>query len=526
MPSSLPIPAAQYVRMSTEHQRYSLRNQQLAIQAYAGEHGFSVVRTYTDGAKSGVVLKRRGGLRQLLQDVMSGCSGYRAILVYDISRWGRFQDADEAAHYEFLCKSTGVPIHYCAEIFVNDGTLPNMLMKALKRSMAGEYSRELGVKVLAGLQRLAQLGFKQGGCPGYGLRRMLVSAAGEPKMQLAHGERKSITTDRVILIPGPALEVECVREVYRMFVDERLTVHAIARELNRRNIKHVGRARWDHTAVHAILSHPKYMGCNRFGRTSKRLGTAAVRIPEADWVLAPGAFVPLVDETTFRAAQLLLLGRTINRSNEELLAALHSLLGRHGRLNARLIREAPEMPSPSTYRKRFGSIRRAYQLIGYGRPEDFGSVDGRSRTQALREQLIDKLHAMFPTKVSILRRGGRWRSRLRFKSGLIVTVLLSPSLSDEGGRPRWQISPVAHERRNVTLVVLLNVSNNAFNEMYVFPRMDRKRRFRISTGNTWLQRGERLRDLEDFCEAVRIVAKRRRPSRSAQALEDPEEKIS
>src|SRR5271166_4792160 len=78
MPADLLIPAAQYVRMSTEHQQYSLDNQQLAIQAYADKHGFSIVQTYTAGAKSGVVLKLRNGLRQLLQDVMNGNSGYKA----------------------------------------------------------------------------------------------------------------------------------------------------------------------------------------------------------------------------------------------------------------------------------------------------------------------------------------------------------------------------------------------------------------------------------------------------------------
>ena len=182
---------------------------------------------------------------------------YTAILVYDVSRWGRFQDADEAAHYEFLCKSAGIPVHYCAETFINDGALPNMLMKAIKRTMAGEYSRELGVKVLAGLKRLAGLGFKQGGCPGYGLRRMLVSARGEPKLQLAQGERKSITTDRVILVPGPVEEVECVREIYRMLIEEKRTVYGISRELNRRKIKYLRDSKWDHSAVSYILSHPK-----------------------------------------------------------------------------------------------------------------------------------------------------------------------------------------------------------------------------------------------------------------------------
>src|ERR1700722_8067537 len=142
-----PTPVAQYLRMSTEHQRYSLDNQQLAIQAYADLHGLSVVQTYTDGAKTGVVIKRRKGLQQLLQDVVSGNPGYKAILVYDVSRWGRFIDADESAHYEFLCKSAGIPVHYCAEVFVNDGTVPNELLKGLKRIMAGEYSRELGVKI-------------------------------------------------------------------------------------------------------------------------------------------------------------------------------------------------------------------------------------------------------------------------------------------------------------------------------------------------------------------------------------------
>jgi DNA invertase Pin-like site-specific DNA recombinase len=162
MPEDDPrIPVAQYLRMSSEHQQYSLDNQEAAIEKYADKHGFSVVRTYSDGAKSGVLIKRRNGLRQLLQDVVSGTPGYRAVLVYDVSRWGRFLDTDESAHYEFLCKSSGVPVHYCAETFVNDSALPNILMKAMKRAMAGEYSRELGVKVLAGLKHLAEIGFNR-----------------------------------------------------------------------------------------------------------------------------------------------------------------------------------------------------------------------------------------------------------------------------------------------------------------------------------------------------------------------------
>ena len=293
------IPVAQYLRMSTEHQQYSFDNQAAAIQKYAESRGFTVVQTYSDAAKSGLVLKRRRGLRQLLQDVVAGKASYRAILVYDVSRWGRFQDTDESAHYEFLCKSAGVPVHYCAESFMNDGSLSSLIMKALKRTMASEYSRELGVKIVDGQRRLTLLGFKQGGHPGYGLRRLLVGPDRQPEQLLARGERKSIASDRVILVPGPAHEVQVVRDIYQMFITDGLSEHRIACALNRKGIPYSTNDEWDYMAVHSILTHPKYAGCNVFGRTSSRLYTPLVSVPESGWTLLQGAFESLVDYSTF-----------------------------------------------------------------------------------------------------------------------------------------------------------------------------------------------------------------------------------
>src|SRR3954469_23493110 len=98
------IPAAQYLRMSTERQEYSLANQGDAIQRYAKEHGFVIVRTFEDAGRSGLTINRRSGLKELLATVLGGETSFRAVIVYDVSRWGRFQDLDEAAHYEFLCR--------------------------------------------------------------------------------------------------------------------------------------------------------------------------------------------------------------------------------------------------------------------------------------------------------------------------------------------------------------------------------------------------------------------------------------
>jgi DNA invertase Pin-like site-specific DNA recombinase len=200
--------AAEYVRMSTDHQKYSTENQAEAIRQYADRRGLEIVRTYADEGKSGLRLDGRDALKQLIEDVQTGKADFTTILVYDVSRWGRFQDADESAYYEYICKRAGISVQYCAEQFENDGSPVATIVKGVKRAMAGEYSRELSVKVFAGQCRLIELGFRQGGPPGYGLRRSLIDQAGAAKGELARGEHKSIQTDRVVLVPGPADEVD------------------------------------------------------------------------------------------------------------------------------------------------------------------------------------------------------------------------------------------------------------------------------------------------------------------------------
>src|SRR5690606_22291666 len=106
------------------------------------------------------------------------------------------------------------------------------IIKSVKRSMAGEYSRELSTKVFQGACRLIQLGFKQGGTAGFGLRRMLIDQTGAPKGILKMGEQKSLQTDRVVLRPGPEDEQEIVRWIYSAFVVEQRTERQIAEALN------------------------------------------------------------------------------------------------------------------------------------------------------------------------------------------------------------------------------------------------------------------------------------------------------
>ena len=77
----------------------------------------------------------------------SGRADFNLILVYDISRWGRFLDPGEGAYYEYICRRAGIEVTYCAEQCGNNSASVAAIVKAIKRAKADEYRRELSVRI-------------------------------------------------------------------------------------------------------------------------------------------------------------------------------------------------------------------------------------------------------------------------------------------------------------------------------------------------------------------------------------------
>ena len=272
--------------MSTDHQKYSTENQLDTIRKYAEQRGLEIVRVFEDSGRSGLRIDGRDGLKALMHDVQTGAADFHAILVYDVSRWGRFQDADEGAYHEHLCSRAGIRVHYCGEQFDNDGSIGSILLKNVKRVMAGEYSRELSVKVFAGQCRLVEHGFRQGGPAGFGLRRLLIDEGRIPKGELGRGDRKSLQTDRVVLTAGPVEEIAHVQSIYLMFVEEGKSEREIALVLNQRGVmSDLGRP-WTRASIHQILTNEKYIGNNIFNRVSYKLKQRRVVNHRDTWVRA------------------------------------------------------------------------------------------------------------------------------------------------------------------------------------------------------------------------------------------------
>lgn len=377
--------AAIYIRMSTEHQSYSIVNQAAALERYAEKNNIVIVKRFVDSGKSGLTLAGRPALRQLLIEVISVQPGFDHVLVCDVSRWGRFQDADESAYYEYTCKKVNIKLHYCAEQFTNDGSPYSALLKALKRTMAGEYSRELSVKVHAAQKRFAGMGFHQGGPAGYGLRRLLVDANCNAKRLLVFGQRKDLPTDRVLLVPGPAREIAVVRRIFKWFTTESRSEEEIALLLNQRKVKAERCARWPEEPpwtkqrVSKILTSPKYIGTMVYNRTSNKLSEGSMVNPTDQWVCRKGAVEPLVESRVFLEAQNIVKRRSFRPDNYQILEQLSALLKRTGRISQRIISKEKDIPCVEVIMRRFKSLLAVYELIGYKPTTDCDGIASRRR---------------------------------------------------------------------------------------------------------------------------------------------------
>lgn len=465
------VRAAQYVRMSTEHQRYSTENQSDAIQRYATQRGYIVVRTYADTGKSGLRLEGRDALKQLIADVRSGNTDFCAVLVYDVSRWGRFQDADESAYYEFICKEAGIAVHYCAEQFENDGSLSATIIKGMKRAMAGEYSRELSAKVFAGQCRLIGLGFRQGGTAGFGLRRQLIDEHRRPKGELPIGAQKSLQTDRVVLIPGPDDEIALVRRMYRLFLEEGRSEREIATLLNEEGrLTDLGR-QWMRATVHQVLTNEKYVGNNVYNRTSFKLKAKRITNPPDMWVRANGVFPSLVDAVAFEAVQRIIQARSRRFTDDEMLARLSSLLRHKGWLSGLIIDEQDNMPSTSAYRSRFGSLLRAYELVGYTPERDYEYLEINRTLRQMHPQVVADATTAIQDLGGTVRRDPL-TDLITVNDEFTASIVVSRCMTTAGGALRWNIRLDASLRPDITVAVRMNQGNTTVLDYYLFPRID------------------------------------------------------
>jgi DNA invertase Pin-like site-specific DNA recombinase len=452
--------AAAYVRMSTERQVYSTANQLDRIREYAASHELDLVTIYEDSGRSGLTKKGRPGLIRMIEDVQ-GEHDFTVILVYDISRWGRFQDLDESAHYEYLCRVNGVNVAYCAEVFENDGSPFSAIIKALKRAAAAEYSRELSIKVFAGQCRMISMGFKTGGPPGYGLRRALLDTDGRIIQILKHGEWKTVQTQRVVLVPGPPDEIAIVNQVFAWYLEGRVGDRKIAAVLNAKSVPTEAGGPWTADIIRGMLQNEKYIGNLIFNKASFKLRKTAVRNPPEEWVRCNGAITPIVPREIFEAVARERNRRHRRYSDEELLASMRRIYGAHGRISSALIDADPNMPNARHISRHFGTLFDACAMAGVPAVKNNNFLLTRRQNYELRDQMVLDAERLACEAGATTERCAAPHT-LRINGQVTVSFRVIRCAHDlKYGYRRWYIRSSLADGCDFLLVALLDRSNRA-----------------------------------------------------------------
>lgn len=298
--------AIAYYRHSAEDkQENSVGIQKQHIEKFAAKYNVEVIHEEADEGVSGLT-DHRPAFQRLFDNWIENPEAppFDYVLVYDVSRWGRFQDLEEATLYSIRCKRRGKKIIYVDQGFPREGDdFTDHLLIQFKRWKAADFSRELSGKVFWGGVEVTKQGYSAGGMPPFGLSRLLLNEAKEPVQVLKRGEHKMISNQRVTFIPSGDDASKIVEEIFILFTKYWHTPAEIAHRLNREDKLSTTGKPWNRERVVRILSNEAYCGSQVYNKTWSRLKKPQHSNPKSEWIVAPNAFEGIVSRETFFQAQ-------------------------------------------------------------------------------------------------------------------------------------------------------------------------------------------------------------------------------
>jgi len=255
---------------------------------------------------------------------------------------------------------------------------------------------------------------------------------------------------------------------------------------------------WTRASIHQILTNEKYIGNNIFNRVSYKLKQRRVVNRRDTWVRADGVFPSIVDRALFERARTIIDQRGNHYSDEELLSLLQVVLDEEGSLSGLIIDEREGIPSSSLYRHRFGSLLRAYSLIGYAPDRDYRYIE-------INRHIRESFPALLAAIVAGLENAGGLVVRdpishlLSINGEFTASIVLARCFETQAGSLRWQVRFDTGLVPDVTVAVRLDRSNEQPLDYYILPSIDMSAsRIRMAENNALSLDAYRFETLDFF----------------------------
>ena len=275
----------------------------------------------------------------------------------------------------------------------------------------------------------------------------------------------------MVLGPGPDIEVKTGRRIYTLFVVERRSEREIAEILNADGLRTDLDRPWNRAVIRQILTNEKYVGNNVYNRISFKLKQKRVVNTPDMWVRADGAFDAIVDTGIYMAAQSIFADRARRFSDAELLSLLTDLLALRGTLSGMIIDEVDDMPSSAAYRHRFGSLLRAYSMIGYLPERDYRYLETNRVLRQMHPDIVTD------TVQEVRRLGGTAQvdaqtDLILVNSEVTLSIVVVRCHVTTAGSRRWKIRLDAGLAPDITVAVRLGADNRNPQDYYLLPWLD------------------------------------------------------
>ena len=167
----------------------------------------------------------------------------------------------------------------------------------------------------------------------------------------------------------------------------------------------------------------------------------------------------------------------------KLLSHLQRLFERHGHLSGLLIDETEGMPSSSVYRGRFGSLVRAYGLVGYTPARDYRYIEINRYLRRMHPEMVSDVVANIERCGGVVDRD-RYTDLLTINDEFSASLVLARCRKTEAGHHRWLIRFDAGLGPDITLAVRMAPGNREIPDYYLLSQVDlRPARPRIGEDN-------------------------------------------
>jgi hypothetical protein len=170
-------------------------------------------------------------------------------------------------------------------------------------------------------------------------------------------------------------------------------------------------------------------------------------------------------------------------SNEEMLDRLKLLYVRNGQLSGLLIDETDAMPSSSAYRHRFGSLIRAYRLIGYNPERDYQYLQINRFLRDMYPQVITDVYSKIENLGGAIERD-KTNDLLTINGEFTTSIVIARCRQTALGSLRWVIRIDSGLGPDVTVAIRMNSTNQEHLDYYLLPLIDITRgRLRLAEDN-------------------------------------------